>query len=264
MRSKVQIVHGGTRNGDYVTIYRLAKQKKESRWACGKETKVGDTLLIYFLQPHSEIVASAIALRDASPSEYWPYVTRIGKIKILSSPIALSEMREMFPRWKWLNYPQSKQYLDEQKAGVLLNRASLKLKTPPVSVKVSGAGFGTPEQNRLVEKAACTSVRRYFERRGYEVVSREKENLGYDFDVTRKGKALHIEVKGISGLVPKFPITGNEVTCARSDSAFQLALVLHARASTRKIEIFTGKEFLRDFILKPLAYFAAARRNLSS
>src|ERR1700723_1362452 len=96
-------------------IDRLAKSKKPRWWAVGKETKAGDTLLIYFPNPHSSIVASAIALENAKPGDYWPYRAHIGKIKLLTTPISLFEMRKMFPRWKWLNYPRQKQYLDKQK-----------------------------------------------------------------------------------------------------------------------------------------------------
>jgi hypothetical protein len=263
MIGNTQIVHGGSdkKNGDFSLTHRLAKTKGTSpAWGCGKETKTGDKLLIYFEKPHSAIVASAVALANARPGDYWPFVTRIGEFKILPSPITLSEMKEMFPRWKWLNYPRSKQYLDNHKAKALLKRANLKLKSPPVSVKVSGAGFGKPEQNRLVEQAACKAVRKHFERRGYEVVSREKDNRGYDFDVSRNGETLHIEVKGVSGSLQKFPITANEVVCARADSKFQLALVTEALSPKQQVKIFKRKDFLKSFSFKPLAYFA--ERNL--
>lgn len=262
MNRRIQIVHGGVRNGDYDTIHRLAKLKKENRWACGKNTKAGDTLLISFLQPHSKIVASAVALKDARPGDYWPFMTRIGNIRLLSSPITLAEMKEMFPRWKWLNYPRSKQYLDKAKSDALLKRAGLKLKTPPVAVKVSGGGFGRPEQNRLVEQAACGAVQKLFSKRGYKVVSREKENVGYDFDVTKKSETIHVEVKGISGSVLKFPITANEVACAKTDSKFRLAVVTEATTPQKKVHIFGRKDFLKGFGLTPLAYFAEAKESL--
>ena len=262
MNGRTQIVHGGSdkKNGDFSLIQNLAKAKKSSSWACGKETKAGGTLLIYFGKPHSAIIASAVALKDSTPGDYWPYVTRIDEIKILPMPITLAEMQEKFPRWKWLNYPRANQYLDNHKAQVLLKRASLKLNTPPVAVKVSGAGFGKTEQNRLVEQAACKVVRKHFERQGYGVISREKENVGYDFDVTRNDEVIHLEVKGISGSLQKFPITANEVACAYADSKFQLALVTEAMSPKQKVKFFNRKDFLKSFSFKPLAYFA--ERNL--
>jgi len=172
---------------------------------------------------------------------------------------AVQEVQKMFPRWKWLTHPRSKQHLDDHETQQLLKSASLLLKTPPVSVKISGGGFGSnPEQIRLVEQAACKAVKKHFEQLGYKVVSREKENLGYDFDVSRNGRMLHIEVKGVSSSLLKFPITENEVHCARSDSKFQLAIVTNATTPRRKMQIFTRKEFLKTFELTPIAYFAEA------
>jgi hypothetical protein len=74
--------------------------------------------------------------------------------------------------------------------------------------------------------------------------------------VSRDGEVLHVEVKGVSGAGLQFPITANEVGCARSDSAFQLAIVTEARTRKRHIDCFTGKQFLKRFKLHPLAFRA--------
>lgn len=265
MNQHTQIIHGGSdaTNGDFSLVHRLARTKEDSsHWGCGKKTKKGDILLIYFEQPHSAIVASAVALNDAKPGKDYLYETSVGKFRILPSPITLAEMKETFPRWKWLNYPRAKQYLDRTKAAALLKRAAFKLRTPPVAIKISGAGFGKPEQNRLVEKAACGEVRKHFVKRGYEVVSREKENVGYDFDVKKKDELIHVEVKGISGSVLKFPITANEVACSQTDKKFKLAVVTEATTPKREVHIFEAKVFLKNFELTPLAFFAEAKENL--
>lgn len=227
-------------------------------WGCGKEIQAGDTLLFYF--PHlNSIVASAVALKDAVSDKMWGFATRIGQIKLLRSPITLAEMKEMFPLWKWVTYPMAKPYLDPPIADALLKRAGFKSKALPVAIKVSGAGFGNAEQNRLVERAACKVVCKHFKNRGYKVVSREKEKVGYDFVVSKNGKELHVEVKGVSGNVQKFPITINEVDCARLDSNFRLAVVTEARSRKPRIQFFTPKEFSKRFELKPIAFFAEAR-----
>lgn len=266
MSVRVQILHGGSnvKNGDFSAVHGLAKLKRPTSWSwsCGKETKADDKLLIYFERPHSAIIASGVALKDAKPGKYYRYITKIGDLQILSAPISIDEMRKRFPRWKWLNYPRAKQYLDDRKAGILLKRASLRLKTPPVSVKISGAGFGTPEQNRLVEKGACRAVKRHFAKRGYKVVSREKENIGYDFDVTKKSETIHVEVKGTSGSTLTFPITANEVNSAKTDSKFKLAVVTEATTPQKKVHIFDAKGFLKGFGLTPLAYFAKSKESL--
>ena len=137
-------------------------------------------------------------------------------------------------------------------------------RNPPetlATVGVWGAGFGTPEQNRLVEKAACKAVKGYFRKCGYKISSREKECLGYDFDVSRNRETLHVEVKGISGSELRFPITANEIASAKSDPVFQLAVVTHARSKAPTIQIFGGKRFLQQVTLRPLAFYAELGRQ---
>jgi len=257
-KSSVQIVHGGAdRFGkDFAALKRAARRKGTALWACGKHTQAGDILLIYFQRPDSAILAMATAFNDARSGSSWRYVTELEDVKLLSAPIGFSELRKMFPRWPWLKQPRSNLYLDKQKADALLKRVALKLKAPPLSVNGSGGGFGTPEQNRMVERAACRMAKAHFRKRGYRVVSREKENLGYDFDVTRSEKTLHVEVKGVSGTKLGFPITCNEVNCARSDNLFHLAAVTEARSKKPLIHIFSAKQFLKRFKLTELAYYA--------
>ena len=243
------------------------KGKRTIAWGCGMDIKKDDRLFIYFREPYKAIRFFGIALEDASPTGKgrYRYETKI-KITPLRAPITIDEMREMFPRWKWLTYPRQRPYLNGANAKIaqaLWNRAKLKLKTAPVSVKVSGGGFGrSPEQIRKVEKAACSAVKLYFREKGYELISCEKENRGYDFDVRRNKEELHVEVKGVSGSMLKFPITTNEIACAKSDTKFKLAVVTEATTPQKKVHIFDRKDFLKSFELTPLAYFAEANKNL--
>ena len=253
-----QIVTSRTDGVEYM------KGKRTIFWGCGKNIEKGNKLFIYFRQPHKEIRFVGTAMQKAKPSSRGGYCTKI-KIRKLRAPIAFGEMQEMFPKWKWLNYPRQQPYLNGENARIaraLWKRAELKLDTAPVLVKVSGAGFGNPEQNRIVEQAACKAVRLYYEKRGYEIISREKENLGYDFDVRRAGEELHVEVKGISGSDLRFPITANEIARARSDSKFRLTVVTKAVSGQRQIHAFSRKDFLKHFDFKPFAFFAEAKSSL--
>ena len=236
-------------------------------WSCGKDTKKNDLLFFYFKKPKSEIVALATAANDAEPNEDGRYGVDIKNVELIDPPTSLEKLREVFPRWGWLEQTRNLTYLDEPKAKKLLNLANRKKKPTAelaARVTVAGAGFGTPEQNRIVEHAACKAVRLHFEKQGYEAVSREEENPGYDFDVRRKGEELHVEVKGLSGSHLKFPITANEVACARADSNFQLVVVTETNSREERIQKFPRKVFLSHFELKPLAFFAEAKSSLSA
>ena len=181
----------------------------------------------------------------------------------MANRITLAELRGKFSSWGWPKYPRGSTYLDEYTAKWLWARAQ----QPPASAAlgaatatVQGAGFGEPEANALVERAAINCVRRHLEKNGYKITSREAERIGYDLDAISGSKTLHIEVKGISGLLPQFPITAAEVRQARTDEAFWLFAVTEARTKRPKIHSFTGKELIKSFALTPIAYIAHRRR----
>jgi hypothetical protein len=121
----------------------------------------------------------------------------------------------------------------------------------------AGAAFGDAKTNRLVERAAVRIVAWHLRHRGYRVISREKENLGYDLEARKGRSQLHVEVKGISGKDLQFPITRNEVNCAGRDSTFRLMVVTEARTRKARVHEFQGCEFKRAFRLAPLSYLAS-------
>ena len=186
------------------------------------------------------------------------------KIERFIPKLTKKKLRKAGGDWFALNYYDAAR-TQTAKGGKITKLLAKRRKftTTPTKKRVgNGAGFGSAERNRVVEQAACKLLKKYFNRLGYEVVSREKENLGYDFDVTKNGETIHVEVKGVSGSMLKFPITANEIACARTDSKFRLAVVVEATTPKRKIYIFTRKEFLSGFGLTPLAYFAEAKKSL--
>lgn len=123
-----------------------------------------------------------------------------------------------------------------------------------------GAGFGSPEQNRLVEQAAINFVTTKYKEDGWQVRSVEQENRGYDLLCTRRGLEAHVEVKGISGSTPTFQITANEVKTARKDATFRLCVVTNALSQPRIYCALSGKQFLSQFALNPLQYMAVPIR----
>ena len=71
------------------------------------------------------------------------------------------------------------------------------------------------EAKKLVEETAVKIVRGTYEERGFEVISVEKDNLGWDLEA-RKGKVhLRIEVKGLADEAISVHITQNEYSKMR-------------------------------------------------
>lgn len=76
---------------------------------------------------------------------------------------------------------------------------------PELSERVGGAGFGRPEQNKLVERAAVRYVRHYGVRAGQLVMSRPKT---MDMILNaRLSKEHHVEVRGARGEGQRFVLT---------------------------------------------------------
>ncbi|MFR9777792.1 protein NO VEIN domain-containing protein [Micromonospora sp. MS34] len=98
-----------------------------------------------------------------------------------------------------------------------------------VTVTATGAGFGNPVTNAEVEAAAMDAVAADYEGRGWAVKDVSKECLGWDLTCTsRQGKVDKVEVKGVSGLIPKVLLTRNEERSAREDAGWRLAVVTKA------------------------------------
>ena len=223
-------------------------------------------MFFYFMKPRRAIVALATASADRKSVKNWswPYCVAFNHVRLIAPEITLEQIRKEFPKWGWAKQTRNQIYLDESKVDRLLKLARVErmaISRLPVIKPAGGAGLGTPEQNRIVEKAARNAFRLHCEKLGYEVVSREKENLGYDFDVIGKGKMLHVELKGTSGTLIRFPITINEFQCAKADAKFRLAVVTEATRESRQVHFFGRNEFLTDFTRTPIAYFAEMKRQ---
>ena len=136
-------------------------------------------------------------------------------------------------------------------------------KPEPVEIgsKVSPntAWFGTPESNKVVEKAAVDFVIAWYKRAGWSVQSREAENCGYDLLCKKNGDEEHVEVKGISGNGIGFLISANEVECARRDPKFVLAAVTNAGSLKPQLHRWMGAGLEEAFCLIPITYRASVK-----
>lgn len=123
------------------------------------------------------------------------------------------------------------------------------------------SGFGLPENNRKVERAAICATRRRFEKRGWKVKSVESDRCGYDLDCEKGKNRLHVEVKGTGGNSTGFIITAGEWNRSQSDPQFRLSLVCNALGAA-EIEVFNGAEVRKQFARAPLAWKATRKTEL--
>lgn len=153
---------------------------------------------------------------------------------------------------------QTMRQLDGKSAQLL---SSVLDKSDPLGISGAsrnGAGFGDPETNKRVEKAAIDHVTTCFKSKGYFVDSKEIDRIGYDLLCTKHEQERHVEVKGVSGKYPAFIVTANEVVQATNDAAWEIAVVTLALTSPT-ITNLSGKEFLSRYNLHALQFRAVPK-----
>jgi len=118
-----------------------------------------------------------------------------------------------------------------------------------------GAGFGTAENNREVERAAVAAATKHYKRNGWLVTSVEADNCGFDLLCRKERQERHVEVKGIKGRGYDFILTYGEYQKAGSDNKYELCLVRYA-VSNPTITSVTGGKIFQQFEFGPLAFKA--------
>ena len=98
--------------------------------------------------------------------------------------------------------------------------------------KIKHARSTDPEHNSKVEKAAITLVWKHYEDLGYDLVSVEKDNIGWDLEASQNKTKLRIEVKGLSGNIPSIGLSPNEYKAwSEGHHFYRLAIVTTALTS---------------------------------
>ncbi len=122
-----------------------------------------------------------------------------------------------------------------------------------------GVGFGDPQKNQQVERAAINFVKDFFQREGWEVESVEGAKCGYDLQCKKGHQEKHVEVKGVSGTRVAFIITEQEMSQAKKNPQFHLCVVTEALSQKPRLYQWEGEHVIDAFSFRPLQYAAALR-----
>lgn len=79
-----------------------------------------------------------------------------------------------------------------------------------------------PMLRAKIERLAIEAAIKWYEAKGYDVNSVEKDNLGWDLEATSPGHTLKVEVKGLSGPRVVVGLTPNEYRSMRRSTARQV------------------------------------------
>lgn len=124
----------------------------------------------------------------------------------------------------------------------------------------TGAGFGSPVENKLVEAAAVQAVVNHYQTGGWWVRSVERDKCGFDLECTKGAVVEQVEVKGVSGTELCFVITAGEVRQARENPKFVLVVVTSALSPSPTLTKVSGEEFGERFELATIQHRASLKR----
>ncbi len=101
-----------------------------------------------------------------------------------------------------------------------------------------------PFKKQQVEIAAIETTIKHFEGLDYIVISKEKDNVGWDLEATNVNETLLLEVKGLSGSITSIELTHNEYKNSLDKKLnYKLCIVTHALTNPL-LEIFSFNEQL--------------------
>ncbi|MDP2762019.1 MAG: DUF3883 domain-containing protein [Sideroxyarcus sp.] len=125
-------------------------------------------------------------------------------------------------------------YADSTESAKLIKKVRALIKTGGTTAihKPKPGKAQDQEKKAKVEKAAIRSCCTHFENLGYDVVSVEKDNVGW-YLVAKSGRSsLRIEVKGLSGAAFSIELTPNEYNAfTQQANDYRLAVVINALES---------------------------------
>ncbi len=237
-------------------------------WTVNRKATTGDRILFYSRAPISGIIAIGTVTgseqEDAATYNRHGVMMKVRVDRLIEPPLSLARLKNRLPAWGWPRSPIAPARVpDEILPGLLdlLGTAVTAADRPPEQAPpVTGGGFGDPETNRRVERAAVEYVRRHYALDGWKVVDRQADACGYDLQVVRRSKELHLEVKGTAGAEPAFILTANEMKCAETDEAFRLCVLTDALGTGPRLQCYTGREMQAAFSFDALSYIARPSR----
>ena len=94
-------------------------------------------------------------------------------------------------------------------------------------------------KKQQVEISAIETTIKYFEGLDYIIISKEKDNVGWDLEATNINETLLLEVKGLSGNISSIELTPNEYKKSiEKKTHYKLCIVTNALTKP-KLEIFS-------------------------
>ena len=213
------------------------------RLGAARDAKYQDGVTVLFSATRPEPGAGTVIIgwyrnarvwREPRPRDPFPYIAEAKQ----RDCVLLDEDARVFPvphrPGESFHAGRTVRYLDRPDAKEFVRkvRAHVRSHGRPAARSRSRAP-ADPLLRRKVETAAVECVVSYYRSKGYDCLSVEKENVGWDFVCTQNDVEYLVEVKGCSG-GPDVQLTANEYgAMLRNCHQYRLAVVSNALADPR-------------------------------
>jgi hypothetical protein len=260
-----------------VKTLRSGRALAVKRWSCGNTRSIQKGNRFYFLRQGASlpgVIGSGEIRRAPYEGKHWNDSSKsalyVGiRIDTLANPevdpyLPTPELRSgRMGSYHWLPYKSGTSVPDRLVPALdrLWRARTGSAKSAASSIAeiarrtVGGAGFGSPEENKRIERAAIRVATVHFERDGWRVRSVEADKVGYDLHCDRAGQILRAEVKGVRGTERRFILTAGEYRRARTDPEFALCVVTSVLRAP-KVSVVTQRRLHDKLRVEPLSYFA--------
>lgn len=94
-------------------------------------------------------------------------------------------------------------------------------------------------KKQQVEIAAIETTIQYFEGLDYIIISKEKDNVGWDLEATNINETLLLEVKGLSGNISSIELTPNEYKNSNEKKTHYKFCIVTNALTKPKLEVFS-------------------------
>ncbi|MGV0977649.1 protein NO VEIN domain-containing protein [Empedobacter falsenii] len=94
-------------------------------------------------------------------------------------------------------------------------------------------------KKQQVEISAIETTIKYFEGLDYIVISKEKDNVGWDLEATNISETLLLEVKGLSGNISSIELTPNEYKNLKEKQKYYKVCIVTNALTNPNLEVFS-------------------------
>ncbi len=94
-------------------------------------------------------------------------------------------------------------------------------------------------KKQQVEISAIETTIKYFESLNYIIISKEKDNVGWDLEATNIQETLLLEVKGLSGNISSIEVTPNEYNNFKMKNTHYKLCIVTSALTKPKLEVFS-------------------------